>query len=297
MKKSIKADFALLSCAAIWGWTFVVVKDAIVDISPLLFVALRFSVASVVVFIILAGKLKKPDRNTFLSGTLLGLFLFLGFAFQTMGLSFTSPSRSAFITGLSVLIVPWLAILVIKRVPGLGSVVGIIIASFGLWIFTSPEAGAINSGDYLTAGCALFFGLHIVFVEKFTKAFDFKVLMVIQCIVCATVAFMSAFTFEDIQLTLSKEVIGGILITGLFASALAFYIQNRFQQFTTSTRTALIFATEPVFALIFEYLLKGTTLSKTAIWGALLILSGVVVSELWKRNGTTSSREVYPEKH
>lgn len=283
MKDSLKADIALLSCSAIWGWTFVVVKDAVADISPILFVALRFSLASVLVSVFLLPKTIRSGGKALLPGSLLGVFLFLGFAFQTSGLGWTTPSRSAFITGLSVLLVPWLAIAFIKKIPGPGSIAGVFMATAGLWLFTSPAGGSVNTGDYLTAGCALFFGLHIVFVEKFTRTFDYRPLMLIQCVACSVLALSAAFIFEDIRFGFSTEVVAGILITGIFASALAFYIQNRFQRFTTSTRTALIFSTEPVFALVFELILKGTTLNGTAIWGAALILGGVVLSEIWTR--------------
>ncbi len=285
-----KAEAALVWNAAIWGSTFVVVKAALTDISPLLFLALRFTLASAVLGLLLGGKLRaRWEWRAAGAGALAGIFLFAGYAFQTLGLRLTSAPKSAFITGLSAVMVPLVAALVYRSKPRISEVCGLAVATVGLALMTIEGlAITINPGDLLTLACAAAYAAHIVVLGHFAERMSFEVLAVMQVATAAAFSLGLFWWVEPAHVIWRPAVIGAILITGLLATALAFTIQTWAQQYTTSTRTGLIYMLEPVFAWITSFLLAGEGLSRRAAAGAILILAGVILVELkpldWQRH-------------
>lgn len=313
-----KAEAALVWNAAVWGSTFVLVKAALADISPMLFLALRFTLASLALGAIFAGKRWARRKNrgagergrgsggkgeglaeglagagvrspapglargaSLAAGSLVGFFLFAGYAFQTFGLRLTSAPKSAFITGLSAVLVPLVAALVYRAKPRISEVCGLAVATAGLTLMTIPDLAArINPGDLLTVCCAVAYASHIVVLGHFAGRVNFETLALTQVVSAAALSLAAFWWVEPVRMVWSPATIGAILITGLFATALAFSIQSWAQQFTTSTRTALIYMLEPVFAWITSFLLAGEGLSRRAGAGAALILAGVVLVEL-----------------
>ncbi len=267
----------------IWGATFVTVKQALADVSTILFLALRFALAAGALALALRGRygafLERPRAVT--SGVFAGFFLFAGYAFQTAGLRYTTPSKSAFITGLSIVLVPLVASLVYKRAPRIAEGFGVMVAAAGMGLLTLEDLSLrVGYGDLLTLCCAVAFAVHIVAVGHFSQRFGFEGLSVVQITSAAVFSMATFWWIETPQIRWTTSLLIALAVTGLLATALAFTVQAWAQKHTTATRTALIFALEPVFAWITSYIVAGETLSNQAVTGAILILAGIVLVEL-----------------
>lgn len=282
MNRRRAAEAALVFNTIIWGATFVLVKAALRDVSPVFFLAIRFTLATAALLVVF-GKSAWAARSwkAVGAGAVAGSFLFSGYLFQTIGLRLTTAPRSAFLTGLTSVAVPLLAALVYRIRPQVSEVVGVLVATFGLVLMTLPGVvGSVRLGDLLTAVCALGFAAHIVTLGHFTERASYQVLAVVQIAVAAVWGWALCGWVESPHLAWRPAVVCAILITGLLATALAFSIQAWAQRYTTSTRTALIFMLEPVMAWITSYCLQGEGLSGRAAAGAALILGGVAIVEL-----------------
>jgi drug/metabolite transporter (DMT)-like permease len=274
-----KAEAFLVVVTAIWGCTFVVVKGALADASPLPFLAVRFMLAGLLLLAILGRG--QVDRRTILPGSILGLFLFAGYLFQTWGLIYTTPSKSAFLTGFSVILVPVIMMLSGFRM-GSATLVGGVLGLFGIYLLVAPSGmAAVNRGDLLTLAGALSFAVHIVLVGHYTKKFSFLHLVPVQVLVVGLLS-LGALPFVPNQtLHLTGRLVGAILVTAVLATGVAFSVQNWAQQYTPAAHTALIFALEPVFAALSSRLVIGEHFGGRVLLGSGLILAGMVISEIW----------------
>ena len=280
----LRADLVLVGITALWGATFVVVKDALDQADPFTFLGLRFLVGGLVATAIAARRLRAP--GVVRRGAFLGLFLFAGYAFQTVGLQYTTESRSAFITGLSVILVPVVSILVFRRRPHLPSMVGVGLSIAGLYVLTggledSAPGGEVLWGDLLTLGCALSFALHIAFTERFAPAVPAMPLVAVQL---WGVAALSALALlrpgAAPRLDLSGAFIPAVVFTGVFASAVAIFLQTWAQARTTAVRAALVFSLEPVFAATMSVALGRERLGMRELLGGGILLLAIVVAEV-----------------
>jgi drug/metabolite transporter (DMT)-like permease len=278
-----RAEAALVVNTVIWGATFVLVKQALRDVSPILFLALRFSLATVVLLVLFRGswnRLRNP-RWSLTGGAMAGVFLFSGYAFQTIGLQFTTAPKSAFLTGLTAVMTPLLAAAVYRNRPRAREVGGVLLATCGMALMTLPGFRlAINRGDLLTICCAACYAAHILTLSRYSARASFELLSTAQIGISALLAWSLFHGMETPHIRWTPGVWAAIVITGVFATALAFTFQAWAQRYTTSTRTALIFMLEPVFAWITSYVLTGETLSSRAAAGASLILAGILMVEL-----------------
>ena len=290
MKKPILADLSLLLVTVIWGTTFVLVQNAIGFLEPFSFNGIRFLIASILLMLCLVvferKQLKQLNVKIILSGSFLGFWLFLGYATQTIGLLFTTSSKAGFITGLSVVFVPLFSLFLLKQFPSKNAVFGVLVATVGLFLLTMTDVTALNSGDGFVFICAISFALQIIFTGKFSSKYPTLLLTVIQITTVAILCIISSFLFEDwrksfnTDILLTKDVLIALIVTSVFATAIAFFIQTNFQKYTTATRVALIFAMEPVFAAIAGYFWAHERLSYSALIGCFLILAGMVMAEL-----------------
>jgi drug/metabolite transporter (DMT)-like permease len=215
------------------------------------------------------------------AGGMIGVFLFAGFLLQTVGLQSTTPPKSAFLTGLATVMVPLLAALVYKIKPRASEVAGVLAATLGMGLMSlEGPVGSISRGDLLTFGGAVAFSAHVVATGHFAEQIGYEVLSVTQIGAAALSALSLAWWVETPRIQWQPLVVWAILITGLLCTALAFTIQAWAQHYTTSTRTALIYALEPVVAWITSYCIAGEGLSGRAAAGAALILSGVLLVEM-----------------
>jgi len=277
--KILKADLSLIFVVIIWGTTFPLMKIALGNVKPFYFISLRFITAFIILTLILNKRLKKINWRTFKIGSFLGLWLFFGFAFQIYGLQFTTASRSGFITGLSVIIVPILSIFILKDKPTLSSWLGVLLALTGMYFLTGFTEAGFNIGDLLTFFCAVSIALQIVFLSKYIIKEDPLVITWLQITTVMVLGTIISF-FESASGTLTINNYAVIIYTGIFATALAIFVQSRAQQFTTSTHAGLIFSLEPVFGAIFSFLILNERLSTMGMIGAVLIFSGIILSEI-----------------
>lgn len=289
-KRQYRADLLLILVVAIWGSTFSIMKIILIDTDPYYFITLRFMVAFISLLLIFHNRLKYLTWSGLRKGFILGLWLLGGYAFQIVGLQYTTASRSGFITGLAVVLVPFLALVILKEVPGLMNWLGVLLAIAGLFLLTGTGGKAINYGDYLTLLCAVSFAMQIVLLSKYLKGEDPAVLTLVQMGVVAGGAFLiTLFTSSFRPITV--ETAGVVVYTGLLATAFAFFIQSYAQQFTSPTHAGLIFTMEPIFGALFSFLILGELIGTGGIIGGLLIISGMLLAELKDRKKTALERK------
>lgn len=293
LKKTYVADGILLFIAFIWGATFVVVQNALSFLEPNTFNALRFSIAAFILFAVrlfLSRKNQlKITKNLLISGIILGFWLFIGYTFQTIGLLYTTSAKAGFITGLNVVLVPVLSIFLLRTKLAVPQVIGVGLATAGLYLLTMTGSSGVNIGDFLVLICAFGFAMQIILTGKYTEKFPTIDLTLWQISTVAVLSWIAALLFEDWSLafqpaTFLQEVLFALVITSLFATAIAFFAQTHFQKFTTATHTALIFAMEPVFAALTDYLWNGVTMSTSGIFGSILIFTGMILAEIPVKN-------------
>jgi drug/metabolite transporter (DMT)-like permease len=294
-KQKLIADLSLLAVALIWGSTFVIVQNAIAFLEPFTFNGVRFTIASLILLIILITfnreQLRQCDLKLFSSGVFIGFWLFVGYATQTVGLLYTSSSKAGFITGLSVVLVPVFSFAILKIKPTKNAVLGVSVATVGLYLLTMTDRVLLNIGDGLVFICAIAFALQIIFTGKYSSSYPSLLLTVIQISTVAVLSLGFSILFEDWKVTINTTimfdttVLTALLITSLLATAFAFFIQTSVQKYTTPTRVALIFATEPVFAAITGFIWAHDRLSFSAITGCLFIFAGMIFAEMPTQKG------------
>lgn len=290
LKKTLFADLSLLLVALVWGTTFVIVQNAIDLLPPIAFNGIRFLIAALLLggwlLLFERKQLTFVNRKLIFSGLIIGVWLFIGYATQTVGLLYTSSSKAGFITGLSVVLVPLFSFLILKLRPTKNAIIGVLVATVGLYLLTMTDVSPLNKGDALIFVCALGFAMQIIFTGKYSSKFPSLLLTVVQIGTVAILSIIYSFFFEDWQLAfdpsilLNNSVLIALFITSVFATALAFFAQTNFQKFTTPTRVALIFAMEPVFAAATGFIWAQDRLSASAVIGCLLILAGMIFSEV-----------------
>lgn len=280
--KELGADFLLLLVAIAWGCTFLPVQKAIESESVFLFLFYRFSLATVLMALFSVKALKNASKDAVKAGFLLGIILFLGFAFQTFGLKTVYSSSVAFITGLNVVIVPFLVFVIFKKPPLIYSSIGTVVAAFGLYFLTSNGELSFGIGEFYTLICAFMFALQIVLTSYFVKKHDIYVLVVAQFFCVSLLALVSSVIFDGKILpnAWGEDFIFAVFVTAVFATVFAFFVQTAMQRFTTPAKTAIIFTMEPVSAGLLGYFYADEALSSVQIMGAFLILVGVLVAEL-----------------
>lgn len=280
IEKAWQADLALLGVTFVWGTTFVVIKDALSFITPFWFVALRFGLAFLVLWLIYGNRVRQSSKESIRLAGMIGLALFLGYVFQTIGLKYTSASNSGFITGLCLVFIPLLAWLWFKTPVAKATFWGLCLALLGMALLTIKEDSSLNLGDTLTLLGALAFGAHVVLVGHYAPQSDAAVLATCQIGVTALTSAGAAFITEPWPVNFSYEVWLALAVTAVPATALAFYVQNAVQPYTTSSRAALAFSFEPVFSAIAAYFWLGEIMTYVQMFGAALMFAGVIFSEL-----------------
>ncbi|MFZ5634444.1 MAG: DMT family transporter [Bacillota bacterium] len=275
-----KADLALLGVAFIWGITFVVVKDALADIGPYYFLAFRFTAAFIFLCALYYRQLLKVTGKEIQAGVFIGLFLFGGYAFQTVGLKYTGAASAGFITGLSVVLVPLFVTVYSRRLPSSYLAAGVSSAVTGLALLSLNQSFTLNYGDLLVFFCAVCFAGHILMVGRFASRLNPVTLTIIQIGTVSAISFLAAFLLETPPGAITRPVWTALLITSIPATSLAFLIQNKVQKFTSTTHTAIIFTMEPVFAGLGAYVLAGEMLTARQLAGCAMILAGMIIAEL-----------------
>ncbi len=294
----LKADGALVALALLWAWTFIVVKDALTEVDPFTFLTLRFTLGAVALSAVARKSLL--HRDSVRGGLVLACALFIGFALQTTGLVYTTASRSAFITGLYVVLVPLLSMALFRRVPRPTALLGVGLAAVGLWVLTRAGAGDLPRnallGDVLTLGCAVAFAAHLVLTERYARKAVPTAMVAVQL---WGVALLSALClpFTEVRFTPSTPVLLAVGVCGVFASALAITVQTWAQARTSAVRAVVIFTLEPVFTALFS-VMAGREVRGVGEWvGGGLVVLAVLVSEVgaealsrWKQRRSAPAR-------
>jgi len=287
LSKRARADLAMGFCTVIWGATFVLVKDALADISVFVYIAVRFSLAAIVMAFVFWSSLRRLNRATLWAGVQIGICMFGGYAFQTVGLRFTTPAKAAFITGMCVVLVPlMLAVFGRRRITvWIWSGAGAALA--GLYFLTVPPEGmgALNRGDPIVFGCAVMFALHIIFIGRYVGEHSVGSLAFLQVATTAVLAAMllpvvAAAGWEKPRLVLSDTVIFAMLITAIGSTVIAFSFQTWAQKHTSPSHIAILVSLEPVFAALTSWLLARERFGMRTLGGAALIFAGILLAEL-----------------
>lgn len=290
MKQQYKAELLLLLITLIWGGTFSIVKKALDDVSPLIFLGIRFGISTILYVFLFSNSFKHFNLLALKHALIIAFFLFAGFAFQTVGLKYTTASKSAFITGMLVIFTPIAQTIIERRAPRLGNLIGIFLVTVGLLLLTSKDdsiEGFLYSlgknftiGDFLTLLCAIMFALYIVYLDIYSRQHPSHILVLVQLALTSVSSFLIAPIFEEPRINLTSGLFFALIYTSLLATIFATHIQTEYQKFTTPTRAAVIFTMEPVFAGVIAWVFLSEKLSPLAILGAILMLSGLLISEL-----------------
>lgn len=282
LKRALNSDVVLVLVTVIWGTTFSLTKMGLAEVPPLMFITIRFLVAFGLLLGLTARRKGPVSRRTVMMGAFVGLLYAAGFATQTAGIQFTTASKAAFITGLSVILVPIFSSVILRRNPGRMAVAGSVLAFAGLAVLSVDRelTYLLSYGDLLVLACAVFFALHIIFVGKWAQDLDPVVFTTIQVGVTALVSGILALNLEEMPSHISPSVWAGLAYLALFATFGTTLMQVWAQRHTNPTRTAIIFTLEPVFAAFFALLLLGEIPGWKTLFGGSLIIAGIILAEL-----------------
>ena len=281
-KTRLKAEFLLVLVTVIWGGTFAFIKTGLEDSSPLMLLAVRFGAAFLLFTVLYYKKFQFHGRQTIINGIVLGIFMFIGYAAQTVGLAYTTASKAGFISFTFALFVPFLQIWILKRRPLMGNVLGLIVVFAGIWIISRPTGGPFNIGDFIMVFAAVGYAFFIIFMDIINKKESPELMTSIQFLVTAVLSFAASFIFETPKLSITPSFLLSIAYLVILGSVFCLYMMNLYQKDTTPMRAVLIYVLEPVFGVLFAVILLGEAFSLREAGGALLILVGVLVSELWE---------------
>lgn len=293
----LRAYLLMLFVVAVWGSTFVLIKSALAHATPAAFNLARMTLAFAVMAVGYHRYWRGIHRRQVLSGAVVGLFLAAGYQFQTLGLARTTPSKSAFITGMMVVFVPLLSAIPRLRPPGgraprWSAFLGAALAFVGIILLTAPSGAntglavllpdfrSINVGDILTLGCAVSFAFHCIALSHFSPRVSFQPLALLQVGFCALFMAASLPFLERPHVDWTPGLFSALAIAAVLATAAAFSIQSWAQSILPPTHTALILTMEPVFAWITAFLVMGERLGLRPGLGALLVLAGIAITEL-----------------
>jgi len=280
MKKSLKADMTLLVVSIVWGSGFVATKVLLdAGISPFYMMGLRFLIAGVSLGIIFRKKIMLMKKSDLLGGVLVGTLLYLAFGAQTVGLVNTTPSKNAFLTGVNVVIVPFLYWIVTKKRPDKYAFIAVFICFIGTAFLSSGGDMTFGIGEFLSLLCAFLFAGHIVANGHYVDKTGPFILTFLQMIVAATLSFVTAFSVETFPDTVSVSTWTAIAYVGLVTTMLAFFLQTWAQKHTTTTKVAIILSTEAVFGTLFSVVLLGEILTFHMIIGGIAIFLAIITAE------------------
>jgi drug/metabolite transporter (DMT)-like permease len=274
----VKALLALIAVTAVWGVTFVQVKDAVAIYPLFAFLAIRFAIATGTLALPAAKRVRDLGRRGVGGGAFLGLLLAAGYALQTAGLERTTVSSTGFITGMYVVLTPLIALLLYRSRIGLAAWGGVLVATAGLGMLSGIHAGSAT-GDLLVLAAAAVYSLQIVLMERYAPRHDAIAFTFVEMAAAFAALLVVALARGDLSVPHGWTVWGALLVTGVFASALGYLVQTWAQRRTSATRTALAFTMEPVWTAFFGYTLAGDRLGALGWGGCAAIMAGIVLAE------------------
>lgn len=277
--KSLATPLLLLG-TLFWGMTFVFIKEGTSFLNLYNFLSYRFLLAGAILSLLFVRRLSLLNWRILKYGLLLSIPLALTYITQTIGLQYTTASKGGFITGLSVVFVPFILGAMEHRFPRFRHLIAVVFATLGLALLTLSDSLSLNQGDIWVFVCAVAFAGYIILVGRYAQKFDAILLTIVQLfsvgIICAIASlFDSSFSFPQ-----EYVVWQAIVFTAVFATAFMFVIQNYFQKFVSEVKVAIIFSFEPLFAAIMAFLYLHENITFKIILGGLLIFLGIIVAEI-----------------
>lgn len=278
--KKYLSDISLLFVAFAWGGGFVVVKDSLDYMTPMYLMAFRFSLATFFVYFFLRKWMGNIDRKDLYKGSIVGLLLFLAFAFQTLGLQYTTASKQGFLTATYVVFVPIIYTLLYRKLPKLKVVLASLLTILGIALMVLEGGIYLNRGDTLTLICAFLFAAHIIAIEYFAKDMHVFKLAFLQIAIAAVLFIFTALLTEPFPETIGSRVIASIFYMGFVSTFACFTVQTVAQKFTPSSHVSIIMSLEAVFATLLGIIFLKEAFTKEMILGASLIFIAILIIEL-----------------
>lgn len=278
MKKYI-GEIGLLITAVIWGSGFVMSALALDYYTPYQILAVRFTVGAVLLGLVFFKRLRQIKQSVVWKGALLGLLLYAAFALQTVGLQYTTPSKNAFLTGVNVVIVPFIAFILYRRKLDTFELFGAVLALIGVAVLSLQWSAGIDFGDVLTLGCAVMFAFHIFYTARFVRTEDAVLLTLLQMGVAAVISCVTIVLVGETSFSMNTTGMRALVYLAVFSTSIAFLMQTVGQKFVSETKAAIILSTESVWGMVFSVALAYEVLTPRMFLGALLIFIAIVLSE------------------
>ena len=279
MLRKFLGELCLFSTAIIWGSGFAASAMALEHYSPFQILGIRFVIGSILLSIVFIKKLKWIKWSTIKKGFVLGTFLYIAFALQTVGLQFTTPSKNAFLTAVNVVIVPFIGFLLYKYRIDKFEFLGAFLAMIGVGVMSLQLTGGINIGDFLTLLCAIAFAFQIFYTSLFVQDEDPILLTLTQMVAAAVLANLVVLFRGDVPISMNLEGTLSVVYLGVFSTTIAYLLQTFAQKFTNPTKTAIILSTESVWGMIFSILFIKELVTLRMYIGALIILLAILIAE------------------
>jgi drug/metabolite transporter (DMT)-like permease len=275
----LRYDLLLIFVTMIWGGTFLVVKYTVRLSGPFTYLALVYGVGTLTLALIFQQRLRRITRTELLNGLVIGMFLFTGYALQTIGLQFTTVSKAGFITGLNVPLIPVFAFFFLRQRPAFTAIIGIVLSFLGLILISlnNQFSVSLGPGELLILGGAVAFAMHVISISRFAPRVDAINLAITQMALTSLLSFLVVPFAHETFIALPPVVWIIVLCMGIGDAALGVLAMNWVQQFISSTRASLIYALEPMWAAFFGYMLAGDRLSIVAWIGCACIFLGMIV--------------------
>lgn len=278
MNKQLQANFLIVLVALFWGSTYFLTKMAVAELEPFNLTALRFGTAFIITALFFFKRIRKADRTVIKYSIILGVLAVIAVLSMTFGVQYTTASNAGFLISLSVVMIPLISVVVLKKKIKAKLLLSVILATIGIVCLTLNEQLTINKGDILCILCATSFAVQVLIMERIPKTADSVAIGALQLGITAVVNFILSFFLENFTVPRDLKVWGVIVILGVFCTAFCYIIQIYALKNTSAIQAGIILSLEPVFSAIFAYIFLGELLSKQGYIGAILLFISVILA-------------------
>lgn len=278
MNKQLQANFLIVLVALFWGSTYFLTKMAVAELEPFNLTALRFGTAFIITALFFFKRIRNADRTVIKYSIILGVLAVIAVLSMTFGVQYTTASNAGFLISLSVVMIPLISVVVLKKKIKAKLLLSVILATIGIVCLTLNEQLTINKGDILCILCAASFAVQVLIMERIPKSADSVAIGALQLGITAVVNFILSFSLENFTVPRDFKVWGVIVILGVFCTAFCYIIQIYALKNTSAIQAGIILSLEPVFSAIFAYIFLGELLSKQGYIGAILLFISVILA-------------------
>ncbi|MFR4479333.1 MAG: DMT family transporter [Fusobacterium sp.] len=278
MNKQLQANFLIVLVALFWGSTYFLTKMAVEELEPFNLTALRFGTAFIITALFFFKRIRNADRTVIKYSIILGVLAVIAVLSMTFGVQYTTASNAGFLISLSVVMIPLISVVVLKKKIKAKLLLSVVLATIGIVCLTLNEQLTINKGDILCILCATSFAVQVLIMERIPKTADSVAIGALQLGITAVVNFILSFFLENFTVPRDLKVWGVIVILGVFCTAFCYIIQIYALKNTSAIQAGIILSLEPVFSAIFAYIFLGELLSKQGYIGAILLFISVILA-------------------